>query len=149
QSPVLRKMLTIDMAEKRSGVITITDASYDSLELFLKLLYGSKTPHDLLQLPASDVLKILALAHKYRVVFLMRISCIVIMTYENEVMNVQQIQEMYHAGRLFDIPDLEQRAFQWLKWRRGSAQGYKEVLDLLEELDESFMRKCCSFLFKF
>ncbi|CAG7816191.1 unnamed protein product, partial [Allacma fusca] len=129
QSPVLRKMLTIDMVEKRIGVITITDASYSSFELFLNLLYGSKTIDDLLQLPASEVLKILALAHKYQVDYLLRISCMVIMTYENEDLEKGEIRGMYHAGSLFHLPDLEYRAFQWLKWWRDLAhgEGWKET----------------------
>ncbi|CAG7828330.1 unnamed protein product, partial [Allacma fusca] len=74
QSPVLRKMLTIDMVEKRKGVITITDASYSSFELFLNLLYGSTTGDDLMKLSARDILELLPLAHKYQVDYLMRIS---------------------------------------------------------------------------
>ncbi|CAG7821275.1 unnamed protein product [Allacma fusca] len=117
QSPVLRKMLTIDMVEKRK---------------------------------ARDILELLPLAHKYQVDYLMRISCMIIMTYENEDLDVGEIRNMYHAGCLFHLLDLEQRAFQWLKWRRGAAQGegYKEVIDLLEELDERFAKSFCSFLLR-
>ncbi|CAG7825347.1 unnamed protein product, partial [Allacma fusca] len=146
QSPVLRKMLSMEMVEKSKGVITVSDTPYTSVELFLNLLYGRETAEDLMKLPAGDALNILSLANKYQVDYLVRISCMAILTFENEDLNVEEIQQMYHAGSLFDIPDLEHRGFQWLKWRRDTAQGYKEVTDLLEGLDERFVKKFCSFL---
>ncbi|CAG7824065.1 unnamed protein product, partial [Allacma fusca] len=106
QSLVFRKMLTIDMVEKSNGVITITDASYSSLELFLNLLYGREPAESLMKLPAGDALKILALANKYQVDYVVSISCMAIMTYENEDLNIGEIRKIYHAGGLFQLPDL-------------------------------------------
>ncbi|CAG7717245.1 unnamed protein product [Allacma fusca] len=148
QSPVFRKMLSIDMVEKSKGVITIVDASYNTLELFVQLLYGSKTSDELLTLPAAEVSEILSLAHRYQVGYLVRDCCMAIMTYGDEDLNLESIKQICQAGTIYVFPDFEYRTFQWLKCQRRTAKEYDQVTTLLRELDEGFVRKCCDFLLR-
>lgn len=63
RSSVLNNMLTIDMEEKRSGVIEIEDASFEAFSAFLEFIYGEKYERG----DMADESELLYLADKYNV----------------------------------------------------------------------------------
>ncbi|CAI9778064.1 unnamed protein product [Fraxinus pennsylvanica] len=65
RSPVFRAMLENDMEESISGIIEVSDASYDAVRAFVNYLYTAEACLD--QHMASDLL---VLAEKYQVTYL-------------------------------------------------------------------------------
>ena len=62
QSDVFKRMLTSDMAEVKSGIITVTDMTSDVIKILLRYMYTGKVGHEL---DDDSLLDIIYGAEKY------------------------------------------------------------------------------------
>lgn len=82
QSDVFHKMFTVDMKEKKTGMVTINDSSTTAFEIFIRSLYFKKVEP---RVDLDTVIEVYILAQKY------------------EVQRLKQILELEINNRLDDV----------------------------------------------